>query len=348
MSRSRSSLLFKALLGLLAVCCILAIYYSLNLFWLPLTSFQFQTVTHKNVYTASDMIKIFMVTDNSRMGGIITAINSIISNTRHPTHFYIVTDNSSAYHLWSWIEHSKLKSISYEINVFQNKLFAPQLMNLGNMHHRNPLLSYAKIFISKINPDLEGRWIFLDDDIIVQGDIFELANASITEDNIGVFSHECDVISKQYNSLGNKYIKYLNLQNSHLKALNIHPNTCVFSLGVYVLNMTAWNNQKITEQLEHWIDLNGKERIFNEPGPLPPMLVVLYNKTTPLDPSWHVHHLGVSSGSRYSRAFLKKAKLLHWDGHFKPWGKRTTYTDLWDKYFVVDPDEKFHLHRKLS
>lgn len=60
-----------------------------------------------------------------------------------------------------------------------------------------------------------------------------------------------------------------------------------------------------------------------------------------------VHFSGVTgAGSRYSSQFVKAAKLLHWNGHYKPWGRGSSFTDVWDKWFIPDPTGKFHPVRR--
>ncbi len=77
------------------------------------------------------------------------------------------------------------------------------------------------------------------------------------------------------------------------------------------------------------------------------MLVVLYDRTSPLDPLWNVRSLGLTAtGSAYSASYLKKAKLVHWSGHFKPWNRLAPEQQLWDQYFVGDPLGKFQPIRK--
>jgi len=49
----------------------------------------------------------------------------------------------------------------------------------------------------------------------------------------------------------------------------------------------------------------------------PPLLIVFYQQHSTIDPMWNVRHLGSSAGKRYSPQFVKAAKLLHWNGHFK-------------------------------
>lgn len=52
------------------------------------------------------------------------------------------------------------------------------------------------------------------------------------------------------------------------------------------------------------------------------------------------------AGNRYSPEFVKAAKLLHWNGHYKPWGRESSFSDVWDKWFLPDPTGKFHPVRR--
>lgn len=55
---------------------------------------------------------------------------------------------------------------------------------------------------------------------------------------------------------------------------------------------------------------------------------------------------GSNAGKRYSPQFVKAAKLLHWNGHFKPWGRTASYAEVWEKWYVPDPTGKFSLIRR--
>lgn len=45
---------------------------------------------------------------------------------------------------------------------------------------------------------------------------------------------------------------------------------------------------------------------------------------------------------------MKKAKLLHWNGPFKPWGRTAQHSDLWEKYFIPDPSGQFKVVRRTT
>lgn len=319
----------KVMSLLLGICFFLAVYYGMNLMLSSGNSSRIHN--HRVLYDADDFVQVFIASEEGHLDGTMALVNSIIRNTHKPVHFYFVTDVKNAEHLRSSIENSHLREISYEIKIFA--LNDPRFKNFtSGFEEEESKVSYSKLYISDLFPNIEGRLICLEDDMIVQGDIANLWNITIDPSHIGAFSRDCDTISKRYNKGLVKYHNILNLQNSHLKHIITNGEDCIFNLGVMVLNMSLWKQEGISQQLKRWHDLSKTEDIFHIHSVLSPYLVVLYNRTSLLDNSWHVRHLGVTSGSRYSKTFLEKANLLHWDGRFKPWKKRSPYTDVWQKY----------------
>lgn len=56
----------------------------------------------------------------------------------------------------------------------------------------------------------------------------------------------------------NNYIGFLDFKKEAIKKLGMRANTCTFNPGVIVANLTEWRNQNVTQQLEHWMELNTK------------------------------------------------------------------------------------------
>lgn len=56
--------------------------------------------------------------------------------------------------------------------------------------------------------------------------------------------------------LQNTYMGYLDYRKKTIKDLGISPSTCSFNPGVFVANMTEWKHQRITKQLEKWMQKN--------------------------------------------------------------------------------------------
>lgn len=120
---------------------------------------------------------------------------------------------------------------------------------------------------------------------------------------------------------------FLDYRKQEVKDLGIHPRDCSFNPGVFVADISEWKKQKITKQLEKWMEENFRylhwPSIYLSMSTLikktffistrhniyssavaggvvtPPMLIVFYEKYTTLDPLWNVRHLGMISTSAH-------------------------------------------------
>ncbi|CAH1775439.1 unnamed protein product [Owenia fusiformis] len=300
------------------------------------------------------VVPVCLTGDSSRIGGMISAINSVQANTKHHVKFYLVTDEKNVAHLKNYIEKTSLRNIDYTIKVFNEDLVKNKVLVRGGRQELASPLNYARFYISEMFPELSGRLIHLDDDTIVQGDIAELYKTHIEANHVMAVSDDCSSVSKRFTFIQNTYANYINFNNAQIKKLHMSPIACAFNTGVYVADLTRWKKQNITAKIEYWMKLNTEQEIYgNEKGgggSQPPMMIALYKKYTLMDPMWHVRNLGWSpSGKRYSKEFLQSAKLLHWNGRFKPWGRKSQAADIWDKYFIKDPEERFRpLRRDLK
>ncbi|KAJ7424775.1 Glycosyltransferase 8 domain-containing protein 1 [Willisornis vidua] len=260
-------------------------------------------------------ISVVIAASDERLGGAIAAMNSIYHHTRSNVVFHIVTLNDTVDHL-SLVPHAE-------------------------------------------------KVIYVDDDVIVQDDILELYNTPLKPGHAAAFSDDCDSTSSKVavRGAGNQYnyIGFLDYKKETIRKLAMKANTCSFNPGVFIANLTEWKLQNITKQLEKWMALNVVEELYSKTlaGSIttPPLLIVFYKQHSSIDPMWNVRHLGTnnsfsmkgsSAGKRYSPQFVKAAKLLHWNGHFKPWGRTASYAEVWEKWFVPDPTGKFSLIRRHS
>ena len=55
---------------------------------------------------------------------------------------------------------------------------------------------------------------------------------------------------------------------------------------------------------------------------------------------------GWTARTSYSGHYMRSAKLLHWNGRFKPWGRTSSFQDVWDRYFLPDLTKQFTPLRK--
>uniref|UniRef100_A0A674F208 Glycosyltransferase 8 domain containing 2 n=1 Tax=Salmo trutta TaxID=8032 RepID=A0A674F208_SALTR len=271
-----------------------------------------------------DDIPVVICAAEERMGGAMATINSIYSNTDASVFFYIVTLRDSI----------KLTRPSCKILEF------------------NPMVLKGKVKPDSSRPDLlhpvsthihsHRKVIYLDDDVIVQGDIKDLYHTKLEKGHAAAF---------MVRSMGMQttYMGFLNYRKQEVRDLGINPSDCSFNPGVFVADIGEWKKQKITKQLEKWLQENLKENIYSSAMAggvsTPPMLIVFHDEYTIINPLWHVRHLGWSPDARYSETFLQGAHLLHWNGRFKLWDYPCVHLDRWEKWFIPDPTGKFLLVR---
>ncbi|XP_045153336.1 glycosyltransferase 8 domain-containing protein 1 isoform X2 [Echinops telfairi] len=298
-------------------------------------------------------IPVVIAASEDRLGGAIAAINSIQHNTRSHVAFYIVTLNGTADHLRSWLNSGSLKNIRYKIVDFDTKLLEGKVKQDPVQGDSVKPLIFARFYLPVLVPSAK-KAIYVDDDVIVQGDVLALYNTPLKPGHAAAFSEDCDSTSAKVvvRGAGNQYnyIGYLDYKKERIRKLSMKASTCSFNPGVFVANLTEWRRQNITNQLEKWMKLNAEEGLYSRTlaGSVttPPLLIVFYQQHSTLDPMWNVRHLGSSAGKRYSPQFVKAAKLLHWNGHFKPWGRTASYADVWERWYIPDPTGKFSLVRR--
>lgn len=309
-----------------------------------------EAIAQKKNISLSDAVHVCIMSDANTLGGMMALINSIRVHTKHNVMFHLVVDDDSLEHARAWIETTKLHEIFYEIRVFPEELVKGKIKVRGGRKELASPLNFARYYLPQLFPRLHGRILYIDDDSIVQSDVHELYNMKLKEGHVAAFSKDCAGPAKRLSLMKNNYADYLDFKNKHIVDLHIKPTECAFNTGVFVADLGLWRKHNITKKLEYWMVLNTKEEVYgNERGggaSQPPMMIVFYKKYTEIDSNWHVRYLGWTMRTSYSKSFLSYAHLLHWNGRFKPWGRVSSHTDIWDKYYVRDPTNKFHPVRK--
>ncbi|XP_007500543.1 glycosyltransferase 8 domain-containing protein 1 isoform X3 [Monodelphis domestica] len=302
---------------------------------------------------SEEEIPVVIAASEDRLGGTIAVMNSIYHHTHSNVVFYIVTLNDTADHLRSWLSSDSLKSIQYKIVDFNPQCLEGKVKVDPKQGDFLKPLTFARFYLPNLVPNAK-KAIYMDDDVIVQGDILALYNTPLKPGHAAAFSEDCDSTSAKVivHGAGNQYnyIGFLDYKKKRIRNLAMKASTCSFNPGVFVANLTEWKQQNITYQLEKWMKLNVEEELYSRTlaGSIttPPLLIVFYKQHSNIDPMWNVRHLGSSAGKRYSPQFVKAAKLLHWNGHFKPWGRTAAYANIWEKWYIPDPTGKFSLIRR--
>ncbi|XP_074554198.1 glycosyltransferase 8 domain-containing protein 2 [Halichoeres trimaculatus] len=302
-----------------------------------------------------NVVPVIICASEERMGASMAAINSIKSNTEASVFYYIVTLRDAVKMTRQYIEKSKLKGIKYKIVEFNPMVLKGKVKPDSSRPDLLHPLNFVRYYLPLLDIK-HKRVIYLDDDIIVQGDIQDLFNTKLQPGHAAAFATDCDLPSthEMVRSIGMQttYMGFLDYRKKVVRDLGIHPRDCSFNPGVFVADVNEWKKQKITKQLEKWMEENFRQNIYSSAMAggvaTPPMLIVFHDKFTSLNPMWHIRHLGWSPDARYSENYLQEARLLHWNGPFKPWSYPAVHLELWEKWFIPDPSGRFTLERPES
>uniref|UniRef100_A0A3Q3GXA7 Glycosyltransferase 8 domain containing 2 n=1 Tax=Labrus bergylta TaxID=56723 RepID=A0A3Q3GXA7_9LABR len=318
----------------------------------PKLSGSLQTADWK-VSEADDVVPVIVCASEERMGASMATINSVHSNTDASVFFYIVTLRDAVKLTRLYMEKTKLKGIKYKIVEFNPMVLKGKVKPDSS----RPDLLHPLNFVRYYLPLLEishKRVIYLDDDVIVQGDIKDLFNIKLNAGHAAAFATDCDLPSthEMVRSIGMQttYMGFLDYRKKEVKDLGIHPRDCSFNPGVFVADINEWKKQKITKQLEKWMEENVRQNIYSSAVAggvaTPPMLIVFHKKYTQLDPMWHVRHLGWSPDAGIQRATAGGAPAAL-ERPFKH-GITLRCIRSVERWFVPDPSGKFSLVRPES
>ncbi|KAG8514104.1 Glycosyltransferase 8 domain-containing protein 2, partial [Galemys pyrenaicus] len=245
-----------------------------------------------------DEIPVVICAAAGRMGAAMAAINSIYSNTDANILFYVVGLRNTLSRIRKWIEHSKLREINFKIVEFNPTVLKGKIRPDSSRPELLQPLNFVRFYLPLLIHQHE-KVIYLDDDVIVQGDIQELYDTTLALGHAAAFSDDCDLPPAQdaqgFVGLQTTYMGYLDYRKQTIKDLGISPSACSFNPGVIVANMTEWKHQRITKQLERWMQKNVEENLYSSSlgggVATSPMLIVFHGKHSTINPLWHIRHL---------------------------------------------------------
>ncbi|KAF6991547.1 hypothetical protein CFC21_008624 [Triticum aestivum] len=284
-------------------------------------------------------------------------VNSTVLNAKHPSRhvFHIVTDrlNYAPMRMWflsnppgkatievqnidefTWLNDSSsllLKQLGSQSMI--DYYFTAQSANSDSyLKYRNPkylsMLNHLRFYLPEIYPKLD-KMVFLDGDVVVRKDITGLWSIDMK----GKVNGAVETCGESFHSFDD----YLNF-SSPVVAKNFDPNACLWAFGMNIFDLAEWRRQNITEIYHFWQKLN-EDGLHWKLGTLPLGLVTFWNKTFPLDRSWHV--LGLGYNPHVSSSDVERAAVIHYNGNMKPWLEigLPKFRSYWSEY--LDYDQPF-------
>ncbi|CAD6249063.1 unnamed protein product [Miscanthus lutarioriparius] len=131
-----------------------------------------------------------------------------------------------------------------------------------------------------------------------------------------------------------RFDRYLNFSNP-LIARQFDQRACGWAYGMNMFDLSEWRKQDITDVYHYWQNMNANRQLWKL-GTLPAGLVTFWNRTFPLDRSWHL--LGLGYKPNVDQRDIERAAVLHYNGNRKPWLEigLPRYRKFWSKYVNFD------------
>lgn len=242
---------------------------------------------------------------------LLTIINSISKNTAHTNilYFYILVDAEKTLDSLKilMLQFFPQLEVTYSIIRDTERQFVLDNMRIANSStHIENVMNFARFYLS--SHFAIDKFLYLDVDMIFQCDIITL----IDDINLDTFPLWA-VPLKDYK------ISYLKK-----KCIN-------FIAGLYFVDCKYWHKNNITSKCEQlMIDHKKSTTPLFDFGTQPIINIVFAENYGHLDPKWNINGLG--GNKNISKSIINSAKVLHWNGPFKPWNGDGYYKDLWKVY----------------
>jgi lipopolysaccharide biosynthesis glycosyltransferase len=280
---------------------------------------------------AAKTMDIVLCADRLHFTGMLAVVNSVISNTDDPeaVSFHLTVGVGESDELLTSIRRwFPNPSFRYEVREFYSTPFLEEYIEVAGDRRYGAVTSmrmnFSRFYLGQIYPDL-GKFLYLDADVIAQGDIAELFRLPALEKQALAAVRSC--------SFGT-WEGGFDETSDHLK--NFDFEAPVFNAGIYVTDLEQWRNEEILAVLEGWMKVQSQAPEDIVFGTQSIMNLAFYRKVQILPPEWNVRHLG--DNDNIPKRDLREGKILHWAGPRKPWVRDGLYKEYWNKYVLESPD----------
>tara|TARA_B100000161_G_C33549465_1_gene414653 strand:- start:1422 stop:2243 length:822 start_codon:yes stop_codon:yes gene_type:complete len=259
-----------------------------------------------NIYSCVDVLNIEK---------IFVLYYSIYKNTKNydKLRFYIITDEKPKSKIPEFLRGKlKLGIIKYD-NYWNNIIdnFNDNFYKRASWCKSN--LNFARFFIFYLFPEVE-RFIYLDWDMIVQDDIFNLyeyyLKSSLVVANL-----------KNKENIKSNIINEIIIHNNRIsyivqKQFKVNLLDKSFNSGFYIVGKKHFSLKKLNMLINQLINFQSKHGIFKFGTQV--IMNLLTNDLEFIDYKWNTNEI------------LENSKIIHWCGKNKPWDSQD---EIWLKYY---------------
>ena len=306
--------------------------------------------------TKDELIHVALSTDKRTFPGLLAAMRSTIVNTNEPEalRFYLIAAPDEVDIMFEAVEClltnyknptkgnvSLGSSIhSYVIIPFNILDYDPDwkiaYRESADNTDRSAPNNYVRLYVHRMlrDPNVVGypipnKIVYLDTDVIVQGDVAQLYRSALTNNTYSVaMSKRSLPLSKYTIQFGHPELIKWNREHKGTEK-EIKKTWPAYNNGISVMHLRRWEDQNVSANIKHWINANIEKRLYKY-GFNPPFLLGLFNQVEELHPSWNIDGLGYLK--KMPKRKLSNAKILHWTGPGKGWNEHGLYQQYWSPY----------------
>ena len=325
------------------------------------------TVSHRTKFDHKAHTYVFLATDSPDLRSLFVAVNSSFSNSCNTCLKFVILVPVD---LASRVRNSfdlLLPDVSKNIEIDHRSLQVRRIIDLPGVHPTgttkrkelaNPF-NFAAYYIPSMSKYAHlSKVIYLDTDVVVQGDLTNLAAECCLPGTAAAVVEDCTQPFRTYINL-TRLEDFILLSrhgtsnwDQEFDRLTGVRNACVFNRGVVVLELENWRRMDITLQIEKWMATNSRYGdLYYHGVSQPPFLLALLGRYTLLHPTWNTRGLGRDKMTRKEfeslvshglRSYIDKsgyqnlqpflvpsadeANVLHFTGNLKPWFNRRNST----------------------
>ncbi|CAM0875482.1 unnamed protein product [Alopecurus aequalis] len=285
-------------------------------------------------------VHVAMTLDASYLRGTMAAVLSVLRHASCPEsvyfHFLVAAAGSPSRtaELAATVRGS-FPSLAFRVYPFDESRVAGRISASIRGALDRPL-NYARSYLASTLPACVRRVVYLDSDVVLADDIATLAATPLPGDAAVAAPEYCRANLTAYFTPG--------FWASPALSATFHGRrACYFNTGVMVLDLPRWRKAGYTAQIEEWMELQKRVRIY-ELGSLPPFLLVFAGRIAAVEHRWNQHGLGGDNYRGLCRGLhAGPVSLLHWSGKGKPWdrldaGRPCPLDAVWAKYDLLRLD----------
>ena len=274
----------------------------------------------------SEPVHLLYSSDDRSLQGVEASIRSVIHHASEDVVFHFVGD--SPLRSMPYVNYYNISDViaQYHLTDFINthKRHNGDKREGVNLNENMP--NYVRFVMDDLLPNVE-KAMWIDSDTIVKCDVVELVR-NVLNDNkdsrddiaaVPVFSPPTGLYKNDKH--GNPFPDW-GIETS-------------FNAGVYVVHLSRWREQKISDQIRDLALRNRKYRYY-EMGSQPPLVLTVGENFEHLPLSWNVKMKTIDEREDMT---LEDACVLHWSGPSKPWDGNGQHLEEWLPYHIDNVDD---------